>query len=274
MSSIKIPLEKIIIGTASWGSKISYNEANNIAKQLITNGFDLFDTAPNYGSGYSQNIINNILTKKKVSVNTKFGQKINFSIREILKRIYRFNNFKSFINSNLNLFNYSLNRNDEFWSVLNLDKNFKKIKNDLNNCLIKTFFLHSPSNKFLTSEYLSDFSKFCILNNITCGVSNVSDDIFPYLMSNHKNFVFQMSLTQYFKYEKIITNNNMIHINSIYSSKYLQNRVSIKNYDEDIFKYFLNKSHVKLILGINSKESVKKLLYKINQGLLNEDTKN
>ena len=52
MSSIKIPLEKIIIGTASWGSKISYNEANNIAKQLITNGFDLFDTAPNYGSVY------------------------------------------------------------------------------------------------------------------------------------------------------------------------------------------------------------------------------
>ena len=74
MSSIQIPLNKIIIGTASWGSKISYNEANQIANKLINNGFNQFDTAPNYGSGYSQDIINKISKNNKIIVNTKFGQ--------------------------------------------------------------------------------------------------------------------------------------------------------------------------------------------------------
>ena len=56
MSSVQVPLNKIIIGTASWGSKISYNDAHQIANKLINNGFNQFDTAQNYGSGYSQDI--------------------------------------------------------------------------------------------------------------------------------------------------------------------------------------------------------------------------
>ena len=56
MSSGKIPLKKIIVGTSAWGSKISYSKSFEILEELLDSGFVQFDTAPNYGSGYSQNI--------------------------------------------------------------------------------------------------------------------------------------------------------------------------------------------------------------------------
>ena len=129
MSSGKIPLKKIIVGTSAWGSKISYSKSFEILEELLDSGFVQFDTAPNYGSGYSQNIINSI--SKKLIVNTKFGQKMNLSFKEIFKRIYRFNNLNAFFKSNLNLINYSFQNKKKFWLVSNIDKNFIEIKKDL-----------------------------------------------------------------------------------------------------------------------------------------------
>ena len=85
MSSVQVPLNKIIIGTASWGSKISYSDAHQIAMELTNSGFNQFDTAQNYGSGYSQDIINKVLKNKKIKVNTKFGQKIEQNIENCIK---------------------------------------------------------------------------------------------------------------------------------------------------------------------------------------------
>ena len=263
MSSGKIPLKKIIIGTSAWGSKISYSKSFEILEELLDSGFVQFDTAPNYGSGYSQNIINSI--SKKLIVNTKFGQKMNLSFKEIFKRIYRFNNLNAFFKSNLNLINYSFQNKKNFWLVSNIDKNFIEIKKDLSNCAIDTFFLHSPLKETISDQFIMEFIKFCNLNNLVPGISNIQDDIFLYLISNYKNIVFQMPLTQYFKYEKIIERNqNTIHINSIFKTKYLQNKISVKNYEIAIFEYFKNKHNIKLILGINSNRSMKSLLNNFN----------
>ena len=74
-----------------------------------------------------------------------------------------------------------------------------------------------------------------------------------------------MPLTQYLKYEeKIERNQNTIHINSIFRSKYLQNKISVKNYEIAIFEYFKNKHNIKLVLGINSNRSMKSLLNNFN----------
>jgi hypothetical protein len=263
MSSGKIPLRKIIIGTSAWGSKISYSKSFEILEELFDSGFVQFDTAPNYGSGYSQNIINSI--SKKLIVNTKFGQKMNLSFKEIFKRIYRFNNLNAFFKSNLNLINYSFQNKKKFWLVSNIDKNFIEIKKDLRNCVIDTFFLHSPLKEIISDQFLMEFIKFCNLNNVVPGISNIQDDIFLYLISNYRNIVFQMPLTQYLKYEeKIERNQNTIHINSIFRSKYLQNKISVKNYEIAIFEYFKNKRNIKLIFGINSNHSMKSLLNNFN----------
>ena len=263
MSSGKIPLKKIIVGTSAWGSKISYSKSFEILEELLDSGFVQFDTAPNYGSGYSQNIINSI--SKKLIVNTKFGQKMNLSFKEIFKRIYIFNNLNAFFKSNLNLINYSFQNKKKFWLVSNIDKNFIEIKKDLRNCVIDTFFLHSPLKEIISDQFLMEFIKFCNLNNVVPGISNIQDDIFLYLISNYRNIVFQMPLTQYLKYEeKIERNQNTIHINSIFRSKYLQNKISVKNYEIAIFEYFKNKNNIKLVLGINSNRSMKSLLNNFN----------
>ena len=190
---------------------------------------------------------------------------MNLSLKEIFKRIYRFNNLNAFFKSNSNLINYSFQNKKSFWLVSNIDKNFIEIKKDLSNCAIDTFFLHSPLKETISDQFIMEFIKFCNLNNLVPGISNIQDDIFLYLISNYKNIVFQMPLTQYFKYEKIIERNqNMIHINSIFKTKYLQNKISVKNYEIAIFEYFKNKRNIKLIFGINSNHSMKSLLNNFN----------
>jgi len=264
MSSNKVSLNKIIIGTSAWGSKISYSNCYLILEKLLINGFDQFDTAPNYGSGYSQNIINSVLVKKKIKVNSKFGQKMNLSLKEFFKRIYRFDNFKAFLNSNKNLINYSF-QNKQFWLVSNIKKNFIQIKKDLSNCLIQTFFLHSPTNAIISDKFIDEYINFCNLNKLIPGISNVEDDLITNLITKYKKVTFQMSLLQYLKFEKKIEENqNIIQINSIFRSKDLQNKISKKNYERSVFEYFKNNNNIKLVLGINSEESVKNLIKNSN----------
>ena len=64
--------------TTSSGSTLTSAFKTQIQSVMVTATaacFVQFDTAPNYGSGYSQNIINSISKNKKLIVNTKFGQK-------------------------------------------------------------------------------------------------------------------------------------------------------------------------------------------------------
>ena len=253
MSSTKIPLNKIIIGTSSWGSKSSYKNSFAISKFLIEKGFNQFDSAPNYGSGYSHNILNIIGEKQKILVNTKFGQRMNFNLYEILKRIYRFNNFKSFINSTYNLYNSSKQNEKKYWQISNISKNYVRIKKHLNNCNIKVFYLHSPKSEIINENFLDEFEKFCFLNNLKPGIANIDDDSLKKILFNNKNYTIQMSLCQYIDFEKqIIESDNDIHINSIFKLKYEQDKFDKNKYIEAIIEYFKNFKKIKLVFGINS----------------------
>jgi len=264
MSSTKIPLDKIIIGTSSWGSKSSYKNSLTISKILIGSGFNQFDSAPNYGSGYSHDILNIIGKKQKISVNTKFGQRISLNLYEIMKRIYRFYNFKSFLNSNYNLYNSSKQNKKNYWNISNISKNYIKIKHHLNNCNIGIFFLHSPNNDVVNENFLREFEKFCFLKNLIPGISNTSDDNLKYIIYNFKNFTIQMSLIQYIKFEKqIIENENTVHINSIFKAKREQDKFDENNYLEAIVEYFKNLKKIKIVLGINSIPSCNNLIHKV-----------
>ena len=264
MSSAKIPLNNIIIGTSSWGSKSSYKNSFNISKILVEKGLVQFDSAPNYGSGYSHNILNLIGKKENITVNTKFGQKTNISFYEILKRIYRFNNLKSYFLSNYNLYNSSKINKKKFWSLKNITNNLYRIQKELNNCNIDVFFLHSPKNIFIYKNYLNEFEKFCFLNNLKPGISNVDDNILENVLNYHSKYVIQMPLTQYLNFEKLIfKKNNTIHINSIFRSRLNQEKFDRDNYLKDIIKYFKKFKNIKLVFGINSIESCKNLIKNI-----------
>ena len=264
MSSTKIPLNNIIIGTSSWGSKSSYKNSIAISEILIGKGFNQFDSAPNYGSGYSHNILNMIGKKQKILVNTKFGQKMNFNLYEILKRIYRFNNFKSFINSNYILYNSSKQNEKKYWQISNISKNYRRIKNHLENCNIKVFYLHSPKSEVINENFLAEFEKFCFLNNLKPGISNVNDNSLKKILFNYKNYTIQMSLRQYINFEKkIVESDNDVHINSIFKLQYEQDKFDKNKYLEEIIEYFKNFKKIKLVFGINSISRCNNLIYNL-----------
>ena len=152
-----------------------------------------------------------------------------------------------------------------FYGASNIEKNFIQIKKDLSNCLIQTFFLHSPTNAIISDKFIDEYINFCNLNKLIPGISNVEDDLITNLITKYKKVTFQMSLLQYLKFEeKIEENQNMIQINSIFRSKDLQNKISKENYERSVFEYFKNNNNIKLVLGINSEESVKNLIKNSN----------
>lgn len=260
MSSAKISLDRIIIGTSSWGSKINFKDSVNLANQLIKTGINNFDTAPNYGAGYSHHILNYIGNYNCINVNSKFGQKMIFNPYELLKRIYRYNGLKYFIESNLNLLNYSLTPKKKLWSIISLKKNTLKIKNELDKCNLDVLFLHSPKKQLISKDFLKNFENICNLNNFSPGISNVTDDFLEYLLSYKNQLTLQMPLIQYMKFKKKIKfSKKNIQINTIYKSKYNQNYFSTDFYTKEILNYFSKFKNVKLVIGINSFESFEKL---------------
>ena len=81
-------------------------------------GLNHFDTAPNYGAGYSHYVLNELGKRKTIIIDTKYGQNLNLSLKEIAKRIYRFINLKSFKQSLRYIKFSNLERgNESFWKI-------------------------------------------------------------------------------------------------------------------------------------------------------------
>ena len=81
---------QIVLGTSSWGSKISFKDSIKLSDDLLKFEINHFDTAPLYGSGYSHYILNKIAEQNNISVDTKYGQNIKLGWKEFIKRCYRF----------------------------------------------------------------------------------------------------------------------------------------------------------------------------------------
>tara|TARA_Y100000768_G_scaffold521_1_gene377 strand:+ start:11976 stop:12866 length:891 start_codon:yes stop_codon:yes gene_type:complete len=95
---------KIVIGTwptsGDWGSNDISEVVSLYRKSFYEYGFYEYDTAPNYGNGFSEFLLGKIFENEKVKINTKvgnlpFGQKsfeeddIKISIEQSLKRLNR-----------------------------------------------------------------------------------------------------------------------------------------------------------------------------------------
>ena len=256
-------LDRIIIGTSQWGSKIDYKKSIKIGNEIVKLGIYNFDTAPNYGLGYAHKILNNLNTNEKIIVNTKIGQRMKLTFRELLLRLYRFNGINSYINSNHYLFKYSYQTyRKSFWKISNIIKEYESFNKTLINCDKQVFFLHSPPQEILTLENLKVFKKFCDDNKLIPGLTSVDDVSLNSLINKMQGFCFQLSLNQYLRFENKIQNQSQkIHISKIFKNSSDQKKIKKKeNYLKSVFEYFNDKTHVKLILGINSYKSLEKLI--------------
>jgi aryl-alcohol dehydrogenase-like predicted oxidoreductase len=255
---------QIKIGTSAWGSKISIKKAITLGNKISNINLNHFDTAPNYGSGYSHYVLNNLGKRKNILVDTKYGQNIRLSLKELTKRIYRFKNFKSFMQSfkNIKFNNYERN-NEKFWNINKIEKTFNSINIDLNYCKIKSFYLHSPPYGILTKKYLEEFSDFFIKKKIFPGISDPDTKDLMLIIENFPTINLQISLNTFWKNRKdLIYNMENIHLNSVFR-KLNNDQIISNNIDSDFKDEFLEilkkKKNYKIILGINSNHTLEKL---------------
>ena len=255
---------KFIIGTGSWGSKINFDQAMILGNKLILMGLNHFDTAPNYGSGYSHYILNYLAKNNTVLIDTKYGQDIKLSIKEILKRIYRFKNFKSLNNSLKYIKFVNFNRTDKkFWSIEKLNEFLDSITKDLKYCKIKTIYLHCPPYGILNEDYLNNFTNLLAQKNITPGISGPNIKDLELIVKNFPLIKLQLSLNTFWNEKTKIVNKTVnVNINSILKTLH-ENKTKNLNYNIDFLENFekiLNENkHYNIILGINSLNSIEKL---------------
>ena len=255
---------QIIIGTASWGSKINFNKSIDIGNKIISMGLNYFDTAPNYGGGYSHYILNRLAKSNNIFVDTKYGQEISFTPKEIVKRFYRFTNFKSFKQSFKYIRFKKTQRNSEnFWSIQELEKYLNLFREDLKYCEIKTFYLHSPPYGILNKDYLEKFNNFFEDKKILPAISWPDIKDLDLLLNNFPDIKLQLSIDSFWSSkDKIIKKIKNLNINSIFK-KIKNNKILDINYKnkfrKDLIQVLDNNDKYKIVLGINSNESVGKL---------------
>ena len=253
--------KKIIIGTSGWGSKISYNKSLEIGKKLISLGINQFDTAPTYGGGCAHQILNNLSINNKTLINTKYGEITKLSLKEIIKRIYRFHNFNTFKRSyDFVKVDKKIRFDKNFWNIENIEKYLIKVKQDINNCDIKILYLHSPPYEILNKEYLNDFIELTNIYNILPGVSWPDHRDLRLLLNNFPHIMLQISLNTFNDLNlDDVHKAKSITINSIFKDNYKNNKVRQSKFGEEIIDFLkLNENH-NLVLGINSNNSIKSL---------------
>ena len=251
--------EKIIIGTSSWGSKISFDFSLKLGEKLIRLGIKRFDTAPAYGSGYSIYILNLLAKKNKIIVNNKIGQKYQFSHKEILKRIYRFKNFyyfkKAFVNDSV----YS-NKEQFFWEKKFLFKKIQKILNEFKILNSDVFFLHDPQENIINKNFLISINHFLKKNNCSFGISTNNISLLEKIIKLQYPLIIQTSYLNYmYLSNKYNLKNFKFQIYSIIKNYNFQSLKKQKKPLTSILNKYLNNKNISFIIGINSLKSLNKL---------------
>ena len=257
-------ISQITIGTASWGSKINLNKSLEISSKVISLGINHFDTAPNYGGGYAHYILNKIAKKNNILIDTKYGQNINLTAKEIFKRFYRFTNIGSLKQSFKHIKFYRSSRSiKEYWSLEKLEAAFSSFQRELNNCTIMSFYLHSPPFGILNKEYLDKLYSFFDKKKILLGISNPDKKDLNLIIKQFPHIKIQLSINDFWNLkEQLDQRFKNVNINSIFR-KLIKETNDNKNdsvkFWKDFFKIVEGNSNYRLVLGINSINSVEKL---------------
>ena len=255
---------RIIVGTSAWGSKISYRKSIAIGKKLIDQGFNHFDSAPNYGSGLSHQILNHLAYKNKIKVDTKYGDTFVVNLREILKRIYRFYNINTFIHS----FNYldfkNSKRNiDCHWNLQNLNNSISQFKKDLGKCKMNTIYLHGPPFGIIDIQYVDKFIEMIEKKMLHSGISWPNKNDLEILKESSASLQLQVSINFFYNHKKFILRNfENVSIAGLF--KKVDNEKlgdeSIIYFMDELSEIFSDKKNYNLIIGINSDNSINNLL--------------
>jgi aryl-alcohol dehydrogenase-like predicted oxidoreductase len=250
--------KQIVVGTSSWGSKINLKKSLEIGNKLISIGINHFDTAPTYGAGYSHYTLNNLSKNNHVLVDTKYGEITLINLREIIKKIYRFININSFNKSfEFMRINKQIRYEKKFWEIKNIEKYLDKFKYDLGNCEIKTFYLHSPPFNILNKNYLNKFTLMMDKKKILPGISWPDYRDIKMLTTNFPNISLQISLNTFNHSKEIfLKNKKYLLLNNIFKNNTLYKKNKL---DKNIINFLKLNKNYKLVIGINSCESVKSL---------------
>ena len=150
-------IKRIILGTASLGSRLSYKNSVKLVSIACEMGIQAFDTGPLYGACQAHSILNNTFNKNyKIDVYSKFLSKLDNEKRLLAKLIYRRCGIKAYKNffSSRKLYRQAI------YSKINksdIDLFIERQKIIYPNIHFKGWFLHSPKINTLKIEDLNNF---------------------------------------------------------------------------------------------------------------------
>ena len=262
-------MKKFVLGTWSISGDYGYkneNESLKILKYSYKNKIYEYDTAPNYGFGYSEHLVGNVFDKyKNILINTKIGnnhKKIkSFDLKDIEKSF-----FKSLSNlKKINILFLHNPRNDiNYRKVIPFLKDIKKFK------LINDFGLSLARNFKYNKEIINKFKIFQIdynLFNFNINYSLNKKIIYGRspLASGLLAKNIRLNKLKKFDHRKTWLNSNRLdEINK--KKKFIQENINGKIKNSSV--HFVKKSNDldKVIFGVKTLEQIKTVikLYKQN----------
>ena len=237
-------IKRIILGTASLGSRLSYKNSVELVSCAYEIGIQAFDTGPLYGACQAHSILNDAFNQNyKIYVYSKFLSKLVNEKRLFAKLIYRRCGIKAYKNFFLSRKLYKqaieskINKSD-------IDLFIEKQKIFYPNIPFKGWFLHSPKINTLTIEDFNDFG--------------YSGDLEFYRTSNYNPFI-QTSAKSIYNFDTKKLNTEKIFVNRIYSFAKSKNIPP-----NEIYKKLLDKDErINIVIGTSKINKLKNIVNNI-----------
>jgi hypothetical protein len=218
---------RLIFGTASLGSRTSYQEFIKVAHLAYSKGINTFDTSTIYGRGLSQKYLAKFIEDNEdyqIRVISKFGRVIHLDIKTLFIYILRFEIsplFSKLINNNVN---FSLSKS-------NINNSINIIRKYFDDSCIDTLLLHSPEEDSLTNIQLDLISEK-LNQKINLGCSDPSQQDYINLVNYFKNsnFTVQTSYDSFLQKNYYQKHDGKLILNGIFRHS-LKNNISL----EEIF---------------------------------------
>lgn len=189
-------VNRLIFGTASAGSRLSYSEFSKTASMACSLGISLFDTAPTYGRGLSQKYLAKFIKSNPsfdIQVMTKVGRAVRIDVKTLLIYLLRLD--LSPIFSGMVVFtspSFCLSEKRVRTAKIQLDKWFSDSD-------IYSILIHSPEKEKITPTLLTRIETITKANG-SIGCSEPSSSNYEFLKAYHgRDFVVQVSYAEFIK---------------------------------------------------------------------------
>jgi aryl-alcohol dehydrogenase-like predicted oxidoreductase len=224
--------DEIIFGTASVGSRTSYQDFSKTALHATSKGIRVFDTSPIYGRGIAFNYINRFMKENpqiKIQIITKVGRTVKIDLKTLFIYFLRMN-FSFFKTGLINI------RGSEF----NLSGSVIRKTNRLYSKLIEQgvvsdILIHSPEKVLINKATLNEIKEnFDQKVSIGCSdpdyelikyFEKYSDNI-PLIQVGYQDFI---QTSYYQKYTGTVVINGLLRHSFKTSDKLCDIFVNIKN---------------------------------------------